>query len=263
MSNTPQHPLDFLPKFAADRAKAIAAESARPQRRLLLIGVSGSGKTFSCCTTCPNPVPVDYENQLDHTEVRSKLAGVFPMWDKKWIEENIKGVPNRAEDHLNWVIDNHLAKLSNDYTAIFDTMSSISDRIYESFEVQFNRRDKDGSFRFWDAWGTFWNRFTRKLETLTCNVVMIAHETQFRDAETGRIISYGWMLPGQVFTPRIPTRFTDVVRQVREQSEPDQQGRITTKYKWQIGYTKEFDVAKSRCSAGTLYIPADWRVLTK
>lgn len=262
MSLSPQHPLDFIPQVAAERAKTLASQAANPQRRLLLIGVSGSGKTYSTVTTCPNPIIVDYDNQLDHEDVRSKLAGVFPMWDKAWCQANLK-CPNRAEDQVMYVVDHFIAPLKSDCTAIFDTMSALGDRLYQSLEVQFNRRDKDGSFRFWDAWGMFWNRFTQRLTELSCNVVMVAHETQFRDAETGRIISYGWMLPGQVFTPRIPTRFTDVARQVREQSEPDQQGKIITKYRWQVGYSKEFDVAKTRCSAKTQYIPADWRELTK
>jgi hypothetical protein len=260
MSLSPQHPLDFIPQVAAERAKILASEAANPQRRLLLIGVSGSGKTYSTVTTCPNPVVDDFDNQLDHPAVVAALRGVFPMWDKAWIKNELKPTQNIIDEIVMQVIEKYVAPLPPDCTFIVDAISTLADLIRDSLTV---RAPKGDSYWFWREWSNFWRRFITALKNVRCNVVVIAHETQVRDSETGRVLNYGWLLQGQEFSPRLPQFFTDVVRQVRETTVDPTSGKVTSKYLWQIAHSKEFDVAKTRCSAKTQYIPADWRELTK
>lgn len=260
MSNTPQHPLDFLPQVAQARAKLLAVEQARPQRRLLLIGLPGSGKTYSTITTCPNVVVLDFDNQLDHPDVRQAVRAVFPLWDEAWMKTELKLAQPTIDARLLAVVEQYVAKMPPDTTVVVDAISTIADAVKDSLTA---RAPKGDSYWYWREWSNFWRRFITALKNVQCHVVVLAHETQARDSETGRILNYGWLLQGQEFSPRLPQFFTDVCRQIRDSTVDPQTGRVTNKYQWQIGYTKEFDVAKSRCTAGTLYIPADWRVLTK
>ena len=75
-SPSPQHPTDLIPLIAAQRAAAAKSEAEQPQRRVLVIGKSGHGKTFSVATTAPKVIVIDYDNQLNDPIVRQKIAGI-------------------------------------------------------------------------------------------------------------------------------------------------------------------------------------------
>jgi len=266
MTQEVQHPLDFIPKVAAERAAQLRQEKASTKRRLFLVGISGSGKSYSTITTAPNPVLLEYDNQLDATEVKSALKAVWSLGNPAWLKN--AGIPaGDAGLLLLKILRQDLTKLPPDYTVILDSMTSLADIVEEELwgKVPTSKvtKEKDG-YAFWDMWGDFWCEVCTALAQLPCNVVVIAHEKETRDEETGRLLNYGWLLGGKKFTPRFPQFFTDVCRQTRKVEVDPASGRIKSEeYLWQIHPTKDFPYSKSRCSTQQLNIKADWKELMK
>lgn len=256
-------PLDYIPQIARARAEQLAAEKADTRRRLFCIGLSGSGKSFSTITTAPNPVALEYDNQLTDPRVKSALRGVWSLNDPTWLKENKipDGDPGVV---LLRLLQNELKQLPANYTVVIDSLTAIADIaervLWDATPVSAKTKEKDG-YAFWELFADFFCDLCTDLSKLPCNVVLNAHEKEVRDEETGRVLNYGWLLGGQKFTPRFPQFFTDVVRQIRETEIVD--GVVRTKYMWQIHPTREFPYAKTRCNTKKLLIPADWNELMK
>lgn len=259
-----QHPSDFIHEVAAQRAELLRKEAADPRRRILAIGIPGSGKTYSICTTMPKVIVLDYDNQLDDVDVRAKVFAHYPMYDADWVKTQLKIVGNPLEI-LEKVVNALRPGLTPQHTLFTDSMSTFADALKENLEARSLAQPvSDRSFWFWREWSKAWRSLCTLLKSLPCNVAMSAHESEIRDDETGRLQKYGWILQGKEFTPRIPQFFTDVVRQVHNVAADPKTGAITKEeWLWQIKPTADAPHIKSRCRSNSLFIPARWSELVK
>ena len=255
-------PLDLIPLIARQHAEALKAERDKPQRRVMIIGSSGSGKTRSS-STAPNPVYDDYDNQLNDIVVRQKLVAIFPMYDMTRIKDDY-GLLGAPQERLQKHLAMHVSKFTTDHTYILDSGSQFGDMVKANLDDKYKSKDGDGSFVYWATWASVWRDLCKALRDLSCNVIVTFHENEIRNEETNRLEKYGWMMQGKEFTPRIPQYFTDVVRQIHEVEVDKQTGTLKAeRWLWQIKPTPEFPIAKSRCTTKAITIPATWSELVK
>lgn len=262
MTSDFQHPSDFIPEIARQRAELRRQEEADPRRRILVIGVPGCGKTYAGCTTAPGPIVIDYDNQLDDPRIYERLLGEFPMWNDKFVTEDLKlkGTPlQRFEGVLALLAP----KLTPAHTIIIDSMSTLADRLKENLEARLPTEGRGDNYWFWREWAKAWRKVCTLVKDVQCNVYFTAHESEVRDEESGRLQKYGWILQGKEFTPRVPQFFTDVVR-MRRSVTANKEGAVTAEsWLWQIRPTAEFPYAKSRCRLKQMEITASWGEIIK
>lgn len=256
-------PLDLIPQVAREHAAKLKAERDKPQRRIMIVGVSGSGKTYAAATA-PNPIYFDYDNQLNDPVVRNRLSAVFPMWNTAHIKDmyNVTGSP---EERLKLLIKKYVAQtLTCDHTIIIDSASQFGDGVKDVLKEKFPDKGGDSSYRLWETWAAIWRSLCGTLRDLPCNVIVTFHENEIRDETTNSLEKYGWMMQGKEFTPRIPQFFTDVVRQVHVVKENKTSGTLENEeWLWQIKPTEKFPNGKSRCTTKAITIPANWQSIIK
>lgn len=268
--NSPQvkpaeHPSDYIPIIAAERASLLRSEQRKTQRRLFTIGKSGSGKTYSTIVSAARlgwkVYVIDYDNQLVDDEVRASVTGVFPMHSSEFVAKLGAGTdPLKQYEH---VILNHCMKLPGSALVFTDSMTMFAD-LLSDFLTKGKPKSEDG-YWYWREWAKAWRRIMTLNKDLPCNAAISAHErTSEPDELAGKAPLKTWILQGREFTPRIPTFFTDVVLQVHECTPlPTDKTRVADTYWWQIKPDAEFPHAKSKRPTNLVRIPADWAELVK
>lgn len=185
----------------------------------------------------------------------------MPMYDKKFVTEQMK--QQNSVNALTWFLTNDAAKLTNQQTIILDSVSTIGDAVMAQLEKMApvgKTGEKDG-FWIWKMWAEWWRTMVTQLTTLSCHVVVCAHEVEHRDAETGRLLGYKWLMKGQDFSPRMAQFFTDVFRQTKKSTEAN--GKVKEEYMWQVKADNLFPFACSRMSIEDKLIPANFAELKK
>ncbi len=228
----------------------------QPQIRLLLVGPPKSGKTFSAASF-PAPTFIDFDSGLTSKELRDKNLDFLPFYDEAFIKDKLK--QQNRPNALTWFLTTEAPKFGPGQTLVFDSASTIADAVSDSLWKQAplgKDGNKDG-FWYWKQWATWWRGFAGQLLTLKCHVVLTAHEQEIRDGETGRVLSYKWMLPGQEFSPRLGQFFSDVVRQVKT-STVSTDGKASANYQWQVVGDNLFPFACSRMKTDTKFVKADY-----
>lgn len=254
---------DALLQVAQLQADALRQETAKPQRRLQIVGLAGSGKTYSTITTMPKPIVLDYDNQLNDPLVREKAHAIFPMWNQDFVKSELKLTGNPAQI-LESLVQKLGADLTTDYSIIFDSASMISDVFKNNLEEYMKAQKITDGYWLWAEWARWWKKIFTAFRSLKCHGAFLFHETEIRDEETGRLEKFSWALQGKEFTHRIPTFCTDVIRQIREvKLTADKKSVESERFYWQIKPTSDFPCAKSRRVTNQILIPASWDELTK
>jgi hypothetical protein len=259
---TINHPHDLIPDIARQRAAELRKEQEDPRRRVAIIGISGSGKTYSVCTTFPSVVPLDYDNQIDDKKCLAAIAGYYPMWNSEFVERDLKinGTPVQRCIAVLRLLKPHL---NTKHTIFIDSGSTFGDFIMVNLEQREQREGKTKSgaindYWIWNQWADAWREICTEIKHLPCNVAVAFHESEIRDETTGRLEKFGISMPGKKFTPRFPQFFTDVVRATHV-VKPNKDGSIEKEeWLWQIKPTLDFPMAKSRCSTSRMQISASW-----
>jgi len=225
------------------------------QRRVLLMGPPKWGKTWSALTS-PNPVVADFDRGL--AGYPNEVCSI-PFYDLKWVMNTFKLRWN-AEAFLKWLQTDAL-QLEKDQTLIVDSLSTLSDALTTELDSKtpLTRQGEKDSFWFWRAWSQYLcdmcNAFTR----LQCNVILISHEQEIRDSETGKILGYKWLLKGQDFPPRMSQFFTDVIRQTKRTEEL--KGKVKETFLWQIKPDGLFPLLCTRCATEDKFVQAEWSAI--
>ncbi len=225
------------------------------QRRVLLMGPPKWGKTWSALTA-PNPIVADFDRGLAGypNEVYT-----IPFYDTKWVMNTFK-IKWSAESFLKWLQTDAL-QLDKDQTVIVDSLSTLSDALTVELDAKtpLTRQGEKDSFWFWRAWSQWLcdmcNAFTR----LQANVILITHEQEIRDSETGKVLGYKWLLKGQDFPPRMSQFFTDVIRQTKRTEEL--KGKVKETFLWQIKPDSLFPLLCTRYVTEDKFVPANWSAI--
>lgn len=254
---------DSFLQVAMLQAAALKAQQAMPQRRVQVVGVAGSGKSYSVITTAPKPVVLEYDNQATDPLVRERAHAILPMWNQDFVKSELKlsGTPLQI---LESTVNKLSLDLTHDYTLVYDSASMISDIFKAHLEEYMKAQKISDGYWLWGEWARWWKKVFTSFRSLKCHAAFIFHESELRDEETGRLEKYSWALQGKEFTHRIPTFCTDVVRQIREvKLAADKKTVESEKFLWQIKPTTDFPCAKSRRVTNQILIPASWDELTR
>lgn len=242
--------------------------------RLLLLGPGGWGKS-TAAATFPNPVFIDFDNNLP-----AEFAGKYPtipMWNREWLltqklsmNPSILGsaIANRPLMFLPQIFKD-ISTLDSDQTVVFDHLSAISDLLAICIKEDNSAEIKKNPYAFWAMWAEFLSALFDGIRKTRCNVVMICHEDELREPETNRLLGRRWLLPGQKFSPKVPTYFNNVFRQCRTYdvnrggtlAVPGALTAQTAKldYLWQIRPDAEFQYARTTIPGDKLYVKATYQ----
>lgn len=252
----------YMPEGTVNTSQTRASRT----KRLLLVGAAGSGKSWSA-VTFPNPFILDYDNNLQHDYFRDLAMPTIPCYDVSATRE-IKIKERKVIDPREWIIQ-WLAvegkKFSEQQTIILDSLTGLSDivRILYEKEVPTSKSGHDDKYWFWRMWAAYFRELFSAVRDLPCNVVVIMHENEMRDSETNRVTSVKPLIQGQEFSPRIPSFFTDVYRQIAipkenlMQLKPGMKSAIT--YWWQIKSDRKFDAARTTIITDNVLVPATYK----
>jgi len=194
--------------------------------------------------------------------MRSRDLPTLPLWDLEYVTKTMK-MQNQAG-----AIDVFLHKeapfFGENQTLVFDSMSTIGDSVADNLwnKAPKSKTGEPDGYWFWDEWSSWWLSFCTKLMRLRCNVVVICHEQEIRDAETGRVLAYKWMLKGKDFSPRLGQFFTDVFRMTRKSTEQPG-GKVAEEYLWQVKPDDKFPFCCTRMSVDTKFVQANYTSFEK
>jgi hypothetical protein len=268
----------------AAQCKAYRDEDAADNfRRVLVVGDSGAGKTWTSCTTAPTPCFIlDINGQMAGVPEREGLFRV-PITN---MQEARKFAP-QANDLMEAVevwIRNYAPKMiqlagDQTITVIVDSISDLGDDLMPLLEKQSAAMAKENKYWKWEIWANRWRDFSTLMRGTKCNFIVIAHEqAEYDDGTPPKIVGYRWYMPGNKFSPRFTTYFTDAVHAVRLANTPvgtvlstiafpSSAGGIKLavqqKFFWKIQPEQLRPWIKTRSKSTDLLIPAGWDSLMK
>lgn len=253
---TPPTPTLFIPDFAAN-----TGDINNNQRRVLICGDSGQGKTFQSLMTAPNPQLLDFDNSIADPRLVALKAPQLRFFDPEWCEKKLKKtvISNALLEYLK----TSGMKYAKDQTPIVDSLSTLNDAVQDYYwklvilKTQ-GSNEPDGR-AFWGMVKDYYIDLFTAIKSLPCNFIMTAHLGEIRSKENGMFMNYAPLLDGS-FRQRIGQFFTDVVR-IRVTSKDLGADKFETKYEWQIRPDTQFPMAKSRSTIDKKYISADFKVL--
>lgn len=266
----------------AAQCKAYREEDAADNfRRVLVVGDSGAGKTYTACTTAPTPCfIVDINGQMAGVPEREGLFRI-PMTNM----QDARKIAPQASDLMEatevWTRNYapQMIKLAGDkvITIILDGISDLGDDLMPTLEK--SPLAKENKFWVWNTWADRWRDFSTLMRGTKCNFIVIAHEqAEYNDATPPKVVGYRWYMPGNKFSPRFATHFTDAVHAVRIANTPNgtvlrdvafpaKEGGIKLavqqKFFWKIQPELLRPWIKTRSKSTDLLIPAGWDSLMK
>ena len=253
-----------------------AADAADIYRRVLVAGDSGSGKTYTACTTAPTPCFIlDINGQMAGVPEREGLFRVpmANMQDARKFAPQADCLLDAAETWLrSWAPKAIALAGDKTITIIIDGISDLGDDLMPILEA--NKAAVDNKFWKWETWANRWRDFSTLLRSLKCNVIVIAHEQpEYDDKTPPRIVGYRWYMPGNKFSPRFTTYFTDAVQAIRIANTPSgtelksiafpstvggTKLAVQQKFFWKIQPETLRPWIKTRSKSTDLIIPAGW-----
>jgi len=253
----------YTPKHASTEVS-----SSSKQIRLLLMGIPGSGKTYSTVTTFPNPVVLNVDNNCDNKDIIALKPVMVPFYKpevRKAISPGTdkKDRTNMADALTTW-IHTEAVQLTSEQTLIIDSLSTIADGVSTDM-WKITPSGKSGApdvFWFYDKWAEWWCGLCTILkDLLVCNLVVIMHEKELRDKETGRVLKYDWILEGNKFSPRMGQFFTDVFRAsvLTKESGGTDKPQVERVFRWQVMPDDKFPQCKTRINTKEKFVPATYK----
>lgn len=161
-----------------------------------LAGDSGSGKTFSVCSTFPDVYLADFDNGA--SALYGRDITVFPFYNKEWCKEqgakslqgNVDGLPiscvNRRDIFKKYV-DTVFKDIPAGSTLVVDSWSKLQEFFDEATHCQpaMSNNGSIDTFSFWRRKITYSEQVMSALMSLQCNVVVMFHLIREQD-EYGR-----------------------------------------------------------------------------
>jgi hypothetical protein len=245
--------------------------------RIGIQGPPGSGKT-AAALTFPNPIFVPFDNtdikgllQLPH------LASVHPQQVPFHKREFITDVL-KVKELRGGKVDMHLAlckwlqdeakKLTQDSTLIIDSWTALQDNIdaWLFSEPFYTKKGEEDFFEPWSLKIDFSKNIFTALKSLSCNVVVIFHESQERDKVTGALLDKLQPVMQGKYITRIKEHFPYYVRQMVRQKKDTKGIPIEgehPEYLWQVVSDNKFDCKFIGWPERPMYVKADYKSLVE
>ncbi len=226
----------FTPQYATNIAPY-------PQFRVGIQGAPNTGKTWSALSF-PNPLVINYDNKLGAHTHRTDVKQL-PFYDPNFITDVLKKVgkpPPRAGALVSWLRDEG-HKLETDQTLIIDSWTMLVNAYHIELDANYPR-DKKGekdTYAYWRMVKQFASTICEYLKGLSCNVVVLCHETIERN-DDGKPTGKNKLLMTGSFSDELAGHFTDWFRAVVDPTK-DRPNNISpdVRYFWQTKGDATFD----------------------
>lgn len=236
------------------------------QRRILLCGEVGDGKTFTSMTTSPNPILVDFDNGVTDPRLVSLGIPHIRIYDSKYCKEVLK--KDVRCNALKEFLKTDGPKFARNQTLIIDSLSSLQDDVLEynwsvakKIKVEGSQEMQEDTRDWWYKNKEWWVEIFTYMMRLNCHVILTAHLAEkiqkIKNSESELMVGFGPMVSGSV-RHEIGRFFTDVIKQHTISKKVGD--KIITEYLWQV---KPDPMFKTKCRAQTdsINIPASFNGL--
>jgi len=224
---------------------------SQPKIMLALQGPGGSGKTTSALTF-PNPIVAAFEcgleehrNRNDVIEIQFYNPDVISKWDGGKFKPHatkLDAQTNIKDAFLYW-LKNEGLKIPYGYTFVLDSWSSMQDGfdIQENSETHATKKGAEDGYVFWAEKVDYSRLVMSYLYSMKCNVVVLFHEIQTRDAKTGQLLEKIKPLMQGQFHAQLKRYFPYFYRMINEEKKDREGHEIGCEYWWQIKSSNAFD----------------------
>lgn len=228
------------------------------QKRVGLMGRSGSGKTTSALTF-PNPIVADIDGNLSGHVKRDDVV-VLKFTDPEWIKKELKFSYNAniikypIKDAFLWFLKNEASKLTESQTLVVDSWTTLQ-TAFDQQRILEPKYSKDGSvndFAFWADKIDYAEDVLQCLKTLKCDVVVCFHEQEQRDT-LGKLNGKIEPLMEGKFNKKIGLFFTEFYRCIVESKLDAQKNTVGSIYRWQTASDSEV-MLKTRMDKCAMFI---------
>lgn len=243
----------FIPK----KSITVPPNTIKPPH-LLLQGPPASGKSYNVLMTFPHIIYADFENLMPPEIPTLRPPDyIIPFYDDEWISKNSAdfGGNKSRTNAFKWWIQHEACKMSPEQTLVIDNLSSMQDVLHKYLESMTPTSEKTGKPDKFFVWGEkliYLRDVHQLLRALKCIVVMIAHEMEPRDEETGK-------LTGK-FTPYITGSFKEQVGRSYDnifRAFTTEGADKKPQYMWQIKPDKEYNL-RTTIKTDAKYVPASF-----
>jgi hypothetical protein len=228
------------------------------RRYICLMGLPGSGKTYTTLMTSPNPIAALFENAITDERIIKKNIPTLDFYKPEWTENVYKQKsPILA---FNEFLKSDAKKLTINQTLLISSLSSYDDVLKEYLwsKVKTTTSGEKDVFAYYGDMLDWYTDLLSTIGKLSCHVVLEAHiDKNFN--KDGAVIGILPMVEGKTRL-KMGRHFTDIVMQVTKEKKVGE--KVTTDYLWQVKSDSLF-TAKCRKNIDTLYIPADFNELLK
>lgn len=227
------------------------------QKRIGLMGRSGSGKTFSALTF-PNPVVADIDGNLSGLMSKENVS-VLQFTSKDWIRDklgfkyNANTVLYPIKDAFLYFLKGDAQKLQASQTLIVDSWTTLQIAFDQqrTLEPKYNN-GVINDFAFWADKIDYSEDVLQLFKTLKCDVVVTFHEQDQRDA-LGKLNGKVEPLMEGKFNKRIGLHFTEFYRCVVESKLDAAKNTVGSIYRWQTASDSEV-MLKTRMQGCNMFI---------
>ncbi len=254
---------------------------------LLLQGMPKTGKTIGAATF-PNIIWLAFESHLYARVEDIKIIHEIditkfpvipfnnPSFCKKILEEEhfspreLNGVINSKEAFYLWLRRN-LLKFSPETTLVLDSWTALQEHfdVFQEHDKKITRDGKEDDYYFWAQKIVYSEKVAGLLDQLPCNLVVICHEAQERDKNTGKLLEKTQPLMQGKFITKFKKYFTHCFRALVIAEEDEKfkpvidpiTKKVKVRYVWQTSSDATFDA-----SAGVgypMYVEANYQSLLK
>lgn len=239
-------PPPFIPSYSIP-----INEIVHLQKIIGLMGVSGSGKTYSALTF-PSPIVIDIDGNLSGHIKRTDIL-VLNFNDNNWIENKLGYKYNKnivkfpAKDAVLWFLQNDALKITYGQTLVIDSWSTLQDEFDKQRILQpvYTKEGATDEFAFWDDKKDFSRDILNSCKKLKCDVVITFHEQDARE-KLGKLNGKIEPLMKGSFNKEMGKYFTEFYRCVVNSKIDDKQNTVGATYKWQTASSGEVASIKTR-----------------
>lgn len=238
----------FIPK----KSISVPPNTIKPPH-LLLQGPPASGKSYNVLMTFPHIIYVDFENLLPPEIPTLRPPDyIIPFYDREWLLKNSADFGGIKSPMLayKWWLQHEAARMTDEQTLVNDSLSSIQDMFHIQVEPQ--AEGAENKYYLWNEKAKYMRDIHLLLRNLKCNVVMIAHEMEPRDEDTGKLTGKFMPYVTGGFKAQIGRNYDNVFRAFTTEG-PDKK----PVYMWQIKPDKEYNL-RTTIKTDAKYVPASF-----
>lgn len=223
------------------------------QIRLMLTGISGSGKS-TAAATFPNPVFCNFDRTLKSVAAQENIQ-MLPFFDISFCRESYRSVI--IHDAFMNFLKSDAKSLEPDQTLIIDSLTTLQEFFHRYHEA--TKEAQDNKYHIWTEKGKYLRDIHGSISQLRCHIVTILHEIPVKDE--GEITDKMKIAVSGYYGMLISKNYTDSFRQCIRKGVDLATKKTVDMYSWQVKSSDRYEFVKSRKKSSQEFIPASYESL--